>query len=200
MRVYFIRHGESVANLQKVMAGQTDMPLTALGREQAERVGSYLQKIPFDKVYASDLSRAMDTCRLALPEAAFETDARLREIDVGELVGLSGDDCTLCFGEGHLDAREQLNFAAYGGEDRQDLLPRIRAFLEDLEQRSYQNVAVFTHGGLMLALLEAIWGTPVSADRVYRGNCMVMALEYNGEIWSLYGWNMEENSGIQKSI
>lgn len=190
MKVYFIRHGESVANLNKVMAGQTDMPLTARGERQARDVGEHLRRMDFDAVYASDLSRAYRTCELALPDCKYVTDARLREIDVGDLVGLSAEECNRRYGAAHIEAREQLDFSAYGGESRAELLARIRAFLADLERTGDTRVAVFTHGGLMLALLEAIWGLAVSGQKIHRANCMVSALEYTEGVWRLYGWNM----------
>ena len=34
--IIILRHGESEANLYKYFAGQSDIPLTALGRRQAE--------------------------------------------------------------------------------------------------------------------------------------------------------------------
>ena len=190
MKVYFIRHGESVANKKHVMAGQTDMKLTAVGRAQAEAVGVHLRKIPFDAVYSSDLSRAWETCERALGKVPYVKDARLREIDVGELMGLTAEECTRRFREEHFGARERLDFSLYGGESREALLERIRSFLSELEQTEYERVAVFTHGGLMLSLLEAIWGFAVSGGKIHRANCMVAALEYKEDVWRLYGWNM----------
>ena len=190
MKVYFIRHGESVANQNHVMAGQTDMELTAVGRAQAEAVGAKLRKIPFDAVYSSDLSRAWETCERALGKVSYTRDARLREIDVGTLVGLTARECTERYGQGHFDAREKLDFSPYGGECREDLLRRIRSFLKELQRSEYERVAVFTHGGLILALLEAIWGFAVSGQKIHRANCMVSALEYTEGVWRLYGWNM----------
>jgi len=190
MKVYFIRHGESVANQNHVMAGQTDMKLTDNGRDQAKAVGAKLREIPFDAVYSSDLSRAWETCELALGKVPYVKDARLREIDVGTLVGLTAEECTERYGQGHFDAREKLDFSPYGGECREDLLRRIRSFLKELQRSEYERVAVFTHAGLILALLEAIWGFAVSGKKIHRANCMVAALEYTEGIWRLYGWNM----------
>lgn len=190
MKVYFIRHGESVANQKGVMAGQTDMKLTDNGRDQAKAVGAKLRKIPFDAVYSSDLSRAWETCELALGKVPYVKDARLREIDVGELVGLTAEECTKRYGKEHFDGRKRLDFSLYGGENREEFLSRIRSFLAELEGQSYENVAVFSHAGLILSLLEVIWGFAVSGRRIRRPNCMVAVLEYSEGVWRLFGWNI----------
>ena len=43
------------------MNGQTDGVLTAVGEEQAMKLGKRLQKVIFDDIYCSDLKRAKDT-------------------------------------------------------------------------------------------------------------------------------------------
>ena len=64
-RIIFIRHGQSLANEQSRFAGHTNVPLTELGKAQAERAAEYIVKHEkIDKIYSSDLMRAHDT---ALP-------------------------------------------------------------------------------------------------------------------------------------
>ena len=57
----FVRHGESLANLQNLFAGHYDIPLTELGHTQAERTAQYLDRYHIDHIYASDLQRAYQT-------------------------------------------------------------------------------------------------------------------------------------------
>ena len=84
MKVFFIRHGESVNNLTKRYSGQCDTPLTDKGREQAKAIRPILADIDFDIVYSSDLSRARETCGLALPNAEPIITKKIREIALGE--------------------------------------------------------------------------------------------------------------------
>ncbi len=64
MIVHFIRHAQSLANVDKVIAGQADSPLTSTGREQAIAIRP---NIPvYDAVYSSPLQRANGTAQLAL--------------------------------------------------------------------------------------------------------------------------------------
>ena len=67
MKIYFIRHGESEYNLAQRHSGWAQVELTEQGKAQAESLRTYLSKIPFDKLYVSDLKRAIQTSQLAIP-------------------------------------------------------------------------------------------------------------------------------------
>ena len=61
-RLILIRHGQSLANEQDKFAGQTDVPLTELGKMQARCAAEYIiKREKIDKIYSSDLQRAHDT-------------------------------------------------------------------------------------------------------------------------------------------
>lgn len=63
MSLFFIRHGESEANVQKYYAGQKDVPLTEFGIQQAEKEAQRLAALgeSFDVIISSELRRAYDT-------------------------------------------------------------------------------------------------------------------------------------------
>ncbi|MEW5955694.1 MAG: phosphoglycerate mutase family protein, partial [Candidatus Micrarchaeota archaeon] len=77
MRVFFLRHGESVDDVENRFGGWADHPLTERGRKQAEEAGLRIaeQKLVFDAVYSSPLKRAWEaaqaihrTAKTPLPE------------------------------------------------------------------------------------------------------------------------------------
>ncbi|KAK0737315.1 histidine phosphatase superfamily [Apiosordaria backusii] len=62
MRLFLVRHGETVDNVAGLYAGIRDSPLTAHGVLQARRLGEYLAKNHrVTHVFSSDLQRAVDT-------------------------------------------------------------------------------------------------------------------------------------------
>ena len=61
-----IRHGETTANRDGIMQGQSDFPLTDLGIHQANTVRAALKHINWNLAYSSDLTRAVDTARIIL--------------------------------------------------------------------------------------------------------------------------------------
>lgn len=62
--IYLVRHGETEANRQFRFQGCTDLPLTADGLAQAERLAEALAEIPFDYAYSSPLPRAWNTAKI----------------------------------------------------------------------------------------------------------------------------------------
>ena len=92
----FVRHGQSKYNRSRNFTGQQDVPLTALGREQAERTAVYLDRFPITRIYSSDLIRAMQT---AEPTAARHglpviPKPQLRELYGGDWDGMPFDRLT----------------------------------------------------------------------------------------------------------
>ena len=88
-----IRHGESLANASKIYAGQTDIDLSDLGREQARIAAEYFKDEKITAIYASDLKRAYNTALAhselhGLPVIPSEG---LREVFIGEWEGLCLD-------------------------------------------------------------------------------------------------------------
>ena len=61
--VYFVRHGQTVWNVENKICGATDIELTALGHEQAIETGKKIleKKIEADVILYSPLVRAKDT-------------------------------------------------------------------------------------------------------------------------------------------
>ena len=81
----FVRHGQSESNLSNTFTGQSDVPLTALGLRQAARTAEYLRRAAIDRIYASDLRRAMQTAEPTAEDHGLPIlpAADLREIQAG---------------------------------------------------------------------------------------------------------------------
>ncbi len=99
--VYFIRHGQSVGNRDRIFLGHTDMPLTELGRAQARLAGEYLKRMGIapDAVYASPLSRAYETATLASGVARPIPSDDLKEVYAGVWEGMLYEDIIKTYGE-----------------------------------------------------------------------------------------------------
>ncbi|OUE37652.1 hypothetical protein BZY94_35890 [Burkholderia territorii] len=86
MTLYFVRHGESLANEQNYFAGTSNSPLTPLGRRQAQQAAIRIQRLGlvFDEVHISTLDRAQATARTILdgaPGTARRDHCRSRPLD-----------------------------------------------------------------------------------------------------------------------
>lgn len=83
-RLWLVRHGETEWARLGRHTGQTDIPLTELGREQAGALEARLAGHDFRLVLSSPLSRALDTARLAGFGERVETTDDLLEWDYGD--------------------------------------------------------------------------------------------------------------------
>ena len=90
MNLFLIRHGETAWSKNGRHTGLTDIPLTEAGVQEAKNLGKRLKSYTFEKVFASPLKRALDTCTLAgfHPEVSLD----LLEWDYGAYEGFTHDE------------------------------------------------------------------------------------------------------------
>ncbi len=96
-RFVFLRHAESVGNVESRWQGQSNYPLTEKGRAQARSLCERWQKedVKFDLVITSTLVRAQETAEIVtsyLPEVKFEFNPILMERHIGQMEGMTGDE------------------------------------------------------------------------------------------------------------
>ncbi|MBR5527574.1 MAG: histidine phosphatase family protein [Clostridia bacterium] len=161
VKFLLIRHGESVANLEKRFCGQGNAPLTQKGLSQAQTVTKYiLENFKIDAVYSSDLIRAYATVEPLAKELGLEikTCPALREVDVGVWSGNLVSDIERDFPKEIATYRaDPENYTFRGGECYGNI--RYRA-LDALREIALENegktIAVGTHGGIIRNLI-AMW-------------------------------------------
>ena len=184
MRVYVVRHGESVNNLNKLWTGWNDVELSEKGREDAKRAGEIIKGVSFDRIYSSDLSRAMDTARIAVPGCEFETSELFREMNVGTLSGKHLDVIT----SEEKIAADRDGYGLYGGESTEDFSKRVRTAMAMLESAGFNDVAVFSHAGFLRKFLDEVVGTYIPRQSVCCNNCTVAIFECENHKWKLHSW------------
>lgn len=141
-----IRHGEIDVRYREIFIGKTDIPLSSEGRRQAERLREFLRPQPSPIVLSSPLQRCLETARIAAEpfRLPVEVEDDLQEIDFGLWEGLSFEEITAASAEAVKGwAGFDRNFAFPDGE-------RIGGRLASLEA---ENAVVFTHGGVIRALI-----------------------------------------------
>jgi broad specificity phosphatase PhoE len=86
-QLWLVRHGETEWSRTGQHTGRTDLPLTALGQQQARDIGKFLRGASFGVVLTSPLLRARETCRLAGYSDHAVVDPNLLGWDYGEYEG-----------------------------------------------------------------------------------------------------------------
>ena len=96
--LYFVRHGETDANVKKVFAGSgTDAKLTEEGKRKTRITGKALKNTIFDAAYVSSLSRTGSTAKIILDEnnnsvPLVRKDSKLNDISWGDIEGLTQEE------------------------------------------------------------------------------------------------------------
>jgi probable phosphoglycerate mutase len=155
-----VRHAETVWNAEERWQGQTDVALSARGREEVAGVARRLAGERFDRVVSSDLSRAYETALGIAPRASIERDAALREMHLGAWCGLLHREVQARFPD-QLRALQRGEPMRIGGDGETvlELSARVSASIARIVRESPEaRVLVVTHGGVVRAILLELLG------------------------------------------
>ena len=163
-----LRHGESVDDLEDCYGGIADFPLTDRGKKQAEEVGRKLSANQIQAIYCSPLSRASETAAIIakqLPASVpiTQVDDLQERNSYGVLSGVNKERAKLLFARVLKGLKEKPGYSREpieGAEEFDLFLGRVRRAFEwvtrDAQARSYDCIAVVTHGKFTQALFEEV--------------------------------------------
>jgi probable phosphoglycerate mutase len=149
LTLYFCRHGETEANVERRFQGRThDTPLTARGLQQASAIATMLKHCTRElaklRFVCSPLPRARTTMEiirqsLNLAPADYALDARLVEIDLGAWDGLTDAEARARFPVAFKErANDKWNVRVPGGgENYANVAGRAESWIADIEADTF---------------------------------------------------------------
>ena len=145
--LYFVRHGQTVWNVENKICGVTESPLTELGRKQAAETGRNIleEGIKADEILYSPLSRAADTAKIISEMTGIPAKAepRLKEQNFGKWESTPRD------GKEFAKAKESFACRYEGGESMLQLAQRIYNLLDELKAESDKKTYILVaHNGI----------------------------------------------------
>jgi len=196
MKLYLARHGQSEANVLRVISNRGSIhPLTELGRQQAAELARAMTGIPITKVYSSPLLRARQTAEIvsAALHLPVEISDALREPDCGIAEGRSDEvawaehRCVWnAWDEGRCDDRIE------GGESFNDLRARFLPFIERLrvEHAASDQLLLISHGQLLSTMLAELLANAaeVFAEQRPIPNTGMIVVERQTAGWVCVDW------------
>ncbi|MCY4147268.1 MAG: histidine phosphatase family protein [Chloroflexi bacterium] len=185
----FIRHGQTDYNAQRRLQGSLPVPLNAAGQTQAQSLAAYLMDSGIDAIYASPMTRALQTAQILAERLGTMPvqDARLVETAFGCFEGLTVAEAAARFPQEQ--RRWQSGFLTYrvpGGESRLDVQRRMRAAWDDMLRANVAStVAVVSHGSAIAILLGSLFAKlPETSLR----NTSITTLKRHGDTWEIAGY------------
>lgn len=162
IRFYFLRHGRQNSRLCNV-----NVPLDDAGKRQAKLAGERLKNYHIGILFSSDLIRAVETAEIMNQELHVEClrIPGLREIDFGELTGLSDIQIKSRYSE-FLKERDryQEDIPFPGGENGSDVYKRARKSIDQMIEKcmadGIESAAIVSHGGTIRSILAGVLGIP----------------------------------------
>ncbi|MDQ3655945.1 MAG: histidine phosphatase family protein [Chloroflexota bacterium] len=177
--ICLVRHGETDWNYTRRYQGWSDIPLNALGLEQAEVVARAIAGEQWDAIVSSPLARARATAEAiaaALGTDEIEEDPNLRERGYGEAEGLT------------LEERE----AKWAGAEWPGLEPwdvmadrAMAALGRVVERHAGKRVLVVCHGGVINAVLTRTSNGEYGSGITIILNTARTTLRHDGEGWTV---------------
>ena len=161
-RVFLVRHGATVLSAEDRFAGATDVALSDEGREQTRRLADRLSDEKIAAIYASPLSRTMETAQILAAPHNLEVQPRdgLREINHGHWEQMARCEVEQKFPEEIAEwEKDPYTFAPQGGESGLAVTARALPVLIDLvRQHSGEHFLVVSHKATIRLLLSSLLG------------------------------------------
>jgi len=161
-RIYLVRHGATELTAEDRFAGSTDVPLSDEGRRQVAALAERLRCDTLDAVYASPMSRTLETARIIAGPHGLEpvTEPDLREIDYGHWEGRTRDEVEAKYPDEYEAWQEDpLTIAPAGGESGIQVLARALPVIRRIvQQHQHGSVLVVSHKGTNRLLVSSLLG------------------------------------------
>jgi len=187
-RVLLVRHGATQLTAEDRFAGEVGVDLSEEGRAQVAGLAARLADDPIAAVYASPLSRTMETAQiLALPHRLpIQERDGLREISHGRWEGLTRREVE----QRHADEyaawdTDPFTFAPEGGESGVSVLARALPVVREIVlAHAGQTVLVVSHKATIRLLLSSLLGFDARGyrDRLDQSPACLNVLDFRGPV------------------
>lgn len=194
-KIFLIRHGESHQNINDVLSGITDIPLSEKGKEQCSLLARYFENVEINKVFATPLQRAKDSARIIFPkhESLIEIAQSLIEFNYGNYEGYkrseydSSNDKII---QQWITAPSNLTFP--GGDNIQEHAQKTLTGITKLaNENKGMVIACISHRTTIRLILSQIIGLHLDNFRSLPcSNCGISEITYNNEEWRLNSLNV----------
>jgi probable phosphoglycerate mutase len=170
-RIFLVRHGATVLTDEDRFAGETDVQLSDIGRQQARRLSARLAGEKISAIYASPMGRTMETASLLAEPHRLEVQPRpgLREISHGHWEQMTRKEVEAKYPQETLEwEKDPYTFAPAGGESGLAVTARaLPTLIEIVRTHPGENVIVVSHKATIRLLLSTLLGFD---PRRYRDN------------------------------
>ena len=166
MKLYFVRHGRTVWNLEGRFQGAGgDSPLLPESIDTLKKLGQYLKDISFDKIYSSDLPRAVKSAEIIQSQLTnpcpLESVPELREWHLGKLEGLKIATLNAIYPQQIQAFKTNLakfDTTMFEAESLYSTTQRTTQFIKSLKDSKTEQLLLVGHGANLTASIRTLLG------------------------------------------
>ena len=165
--IIFVRHGETDYNIQRRLAGWSDVPLNKTGVNQAKTLASHLFNIHFDIIESSDLIRCLNFSKIISRETGIKITKQplLRERDFGDHEGKTLQELGMPFESYEDMVRHFFECNCHRGQTVIEYGRQMHNFLDEISLKySERRIIASTHGGAIMTALCTLFGEPLTFE------------------------------------
>ena len=141
--VYFVRHGESEANVDQIIAGgEFESPLTARGKAQAKTAGKSLKDKKIDVIVSSPMERTRDTAEFIALEIGYDPEKIIIDEDFIEVHNGYYSGKSYALRDQHIREGKLVRDI----EHPDDVHKRVKRGLNRLEKLTGDSIVLVSHG------------------------------------------------------
>lgn len=169
-KIYLIRHAKPELDVPRCI-GITDVPLSAEGIDQAQRIAGWLKLLGIQKIYSSPLIRCRHTAEiiseeLEMQDVELEIREDLHEVRAGEWEYLPFSDIKRDYTDIYKKRGENIGYYILpGGESFYQGGVRFGKCLQKILKETDEDILVVAHGGVITAFLCQV--LRISLNRIF---------------------------------
>lgn len=155
-KIYLIRHGKTMANIERLYCGQTDLPITDVGRNELEEKKTRIDYPDASKLkcYTSGLTRTQQTFKTLFGDLEFTPYGEFNEMDFGDFEmrkydgDLESDPDYIIWTGGN----NETNVCPHGESNLMMKRRSVRKFKEILSRG--EDAVIVAHGGPIISIYQ----------------------------------------------
>lgn len=188
MKIYLIRHGESLANLGLVSADfsmDNQNSLSQKGENQIQAIILAFQNCNIVRIFSSPMKRAIKSAKILqsglVNKPKIMIDNRLKEIDYGIFTDDRDNPEMQNIAKKQIAGDQEIRFG--GGENIREILERFLDFLVDTYKKNQNGeIVVFSHGRLLSIVskkIEELCQKKIKKSKI--DNASIIEVELNND-------------------
>lgn len=195
MKLYFVRHGQTLWNIQKIFQGVKNSNLTELGKEETRKLKERLKDVEFTHFYSSPLGRTIETINI-LTEDRNNPEIRLipefQEIYMGDIEGMPNEEALRKYPDELYNLWNdgaKYNPESFGGETFESVFARTKKGLDRIvsQHKDDDVILIVSHGIALDVIFENMRGNSFDSikERNVPANASVTVVRYENGVFYL---------------